>query len=57
LREESRHVLSAEGEKLLAAVSDCLNAPQNIFGMLTNADMVFPNIKDEKGNEVEFNRG
>ena len=48
------HVLSSEGEKLLAAVSDCLNAPENIFGMLTNADMVFPNIKDEEGNEVEL---
>lgn len=51
------HILSAEGEKLLAAVGDCLNAPQNIFGMLTNADMIFPNIKDEKGNDVELTEG
>lgn len=48
------HILSAEGEKLLASVSDCLNAPGNIFGMLTNADMTFPCIKDENGNEVEL---
>ena len=51
------HTLSAEGEKLLASVSDCLNAPGNIFGMLTNADMTFPSIKDEKGNEIELTEG
>ncbi|MCB2360390.1 oligoendopeptidase F [Clostridium estertheticum] len=51
------HTLSAEAEKLLASVSDCLSAPGNIFGMLTNADMTFPCIKDEKGNEVELTEG
>ena len=51
------HILSAEGEKLMASVSDCLNAPGNIFGMLTNADMVFPSIKDESGNEVQLTEG
>ncbi|MBU3111934.1 oligoendopeptidase F [Clostridium lacusfryxellense] len=55
--DQKAHTLSAEGEKLLASVSDCLNAPGNIFGMLTNADMTFPCIKDEKGNEVELNEG
>lgn len=48
------HTLSPKEEKILASVSDCLNAPQNIFGMLTNADMTFPKIKDEEGNEVEL---
>lgn len=51
------HTLSAECEKLLASVSDCLNAPGNIFGMLTNADMTFPIIKDEDGNDVELTEG
>ena len=51
------HILSSEGEKLLASVSDCLNAPGNIFSMLTNADMTFPCIKDEKGNEIELTEG
>ena len=48
------HVLSKEEEKLLAAVSDCLEAPENIFRMLTDADMTFPEIKDENGNMVEL---
>jgi oligoendopeptidase F len=51
------HILSAEGEKLMASVSDCLNAPGNIFGMLTNADMTFPSIKDESDNEIELTEG
>jgi len=51
------HTLSAEGEKLLASVSDCLSAPGNIFGMFTNADMTFPVIKDEKGNDIELTEG
>ena len=55
--DQKPHILSAEGEKLLASVSDCLNAPGNIFGMLTNADMVFPSIKDESGNMVELTEG
>ena len=54
---QKAHTLNAEGEKLLASVSDCLNAPGNIFGMLTNADMTFPCIKDEKGNEIELTEG
>lgn len=48
------HVLSKEEEKLLAAVSDCLVAPGNIYNMLTDADMVFPEIKDETGSTVEL---
>ncbi|WMJ80797.1 oligoendopeptidase F [Clostridium sp. MB40-C1] len=51
------HTLSSEMEELLASVSDCLNAPGNIFGMLTNADLTFPNIKDENGKEVVLTEG
>lgn len=51
------HTLSSEMEELMAAVSDCLNAPGNIFSMLSNADMTFPNIKDEEGNEVQLTEG
>ena len=48
------HILSEAEENILANVSDCLSAPSNIFTMLTNADMTFPRIKDEDGNEVEL---
>ena len=48
------HTLNKEEEELLASVSDCLGAAGNIYSMLTNADMTFPIIKDEEGNEVEL---
>ncbi|MDD3223724.1 MAG: oligoendopeptidase F [Clostridium sp.] len=48
------YVLSKSEEKILAAVSDCFEAPGNIFSMLSNADMKFPYIHDEDGNEVEL---
>ncbi|NLZ49251.1 MAG: oligoendopeptidase F [Clostridiales bacterium] len=48
------HTLSKAEEELLAKVSDCLDAPDNIYSILTNADMTFPVIKDEEGNDVEL---
>lgn len=51
------HTLSKDMEELMASVSDALNVPSSIFGMLTNADMTFPTIKDEEGNEVELTEG
>ncbi|MCA1034312.1 oligoendopeptidase F [Bacillus infantis] len=51
------HVLSAEAEALLAQASEVLDAPGNTFGMLNNADLEFPSIKDENGEEVEVTHG
>ncbi|MFV9511424.1 oligoendopeptidase F [Tepidibacillus sp. LV47] len=51
------HVLSTEEEKLLAQVGEVAQAPDHIFGMLNNADIKFPTIKDENGEEVELTKG
>lgn len=48
------HTLSKEAEEILAAVSDCLEAPSNIFNMLSNADMTFPKILNEMNEEIEL---
>ncbi|MCT8975347.1 oligoendopeptidase F [Clostridium sp. CX1] len=48
------HVLTREKEELIAAVSDCLQAPDKIYSMLSDADMTFPVIKDENNNDVEL---
>ncbi len=48
------HILSYEGEKLLAMSVDVGEVPEKVFSLLTNADMKFPKIKDEKGEEVEL---
>ena len=51
------HVLSASEEQLMAMTGEITQAPETIFGMLNNADIKFPNIKDDKGNEVELTKG
>ena len=48
------HILSYEGEKLLAMSVDVGEVPEKVFSLLTNADIKFPKIKDEKGEEVEL---
>ncbi|MEK3799741.1 oligoendopeptidase F [Peribacillus sp. FSL H8-0477] len=51
------HVLSADQEALLAKASEVMDASSNTFGMLNNADLKFPTIKDESGDEVEITHG
>ncbi len=51
------HVLSAKEEALLAQVSEVTSTSSNTFGMLNNADLTFPTIKDENGEEVEVTHG
>lgn len=51
------HVLTADGEKIMAMAGEIAEAPENIFSMLNNADIRFPAVKDEKGNEVEVTKG
>lgn len=54
---ERPHILSADKEEMLAQFSDVVGASANTFGMLNNADMKFPTIKDEDGNDVELTHG
>ncbi len=56
-RRMKEHVLSASEEKLLAASRSATNAPNNIFGMLSNADMKFPNAVDAQGKEHPVSNG
>lgn len=51
------HVLSEKEEALLAQASEVMRTPSNTFGMLNNADLKFPVIQDEDGNEVEVTHG
>ncbi|MBD3110350.1 oligoendopeptidase F [Bacillus sp. AGMB 02131] len=51
------HVLSEAEEALLAKASEVFNASSNTFGMLNNADLKFPSIIDESGEEVEVTHG
>lgn len=51
------HVLSAEEEALLAQAAEVMQATSNTFSALNNADLTFPTIVDENGNEVEVTHG
>ncbi|MNM12299.1 Oligoendopeptidase F, plasmid [compost metagenome] len=57
MKRQKAHILSKAEEALLAQVGTLSQAPQNIFGMLNNADLKFPKIKDEDGKEVELTHG
>ncbi|WP_322922623.1 oligoendopeptidase F [Paenibacillus campi] len=57
MKREKAHILTEAEEALLAQVGNLSQAPQTIFGMLNNADLKFPNIIDEHGNEVELTHG
>lgn len=47
------HTLNEREEELLAAVSDLSGVPENIYDMLSFADLQFPEIEDEKGEKVK----
>ncbi len=51
------HILSAELEQLLAEAGEVMDTADNIFSMIDNADIKFPNIKGEDGKEIELTKG
>ncbi len=57
LLRQKEHILSSAEEKILAMSADLSIAPKNIFTMFNNADIKFPVIKDEKGEDIELTKG
>ncbi|MEW9082865.1 MAG: oligoendopeptidase F [Caldanaerobacter subterraneus] len=51
------HVLSPEEEKILAEAETLAESVSTIYSMLNHADLRFPTIRDENGNEVELTHG
>lgn len=51
------HTLPAEQEQLLAAAGELAQAPSNIFRMFNNADLKFPEVKNDEGEMVELTHG
>jgi len=51
------HTLSEEQEQILSQFGELSSAPSTIFGMIDNADMKFPTIKDENGHDVTLTHG
>lgn len=57
MRRQKAHILSKNEEALMAQVGNISSAPGTIFGMLNNADLKFPKVKNEAGEEVELSHG
>ncbi|MCB4977893.1 oligoendopeptidase F [Streptococcus mutans] len=57
LFKQKKHVLSQKEEALLAEASEIFGAAGETFEILDNADIIFPWVKDETGEEVELSHG
>lgn len=51
------HVLPTEQEALLAQLSEVTSNPSSTFSMLNNADLTFPKVTDEDGEEAQLSHG
>ena len=57
LRRRKEHILSAAEEKLLASIGELAQAPDNIYGMFTDADLTFPDAVDAEGKNHPLSQG
>ncbi len=57
MRRRRDHVLSPAEERLLAAAGEMAQAPDNIYGMLADADLKFPDAVDGEGNKHPLSQG
>ncbi|MCM3636947.1 oligoendopeptidase F [Sporosarcina luteola] len=51
------HILPAEQEAILAQMGEVTGSSSETFSMLNNADLTFPMVKDEDGEEAELSHG
>ncbi len=51
------HTLSKNEEEILALSSQLQQVPYDVFSLFKNADMQFPKVKDENGNEIQISDG
>ena len=56
LLRRAAHLLDAKGEALLASASAMSNSPYNIYGMLANADIPWPEITLSNGKTIQLNQ-
>ena len=51
---QKKHILSPREEQLIAMAGEVHRTPYNAYNLMTNADIQFPTIQDEKGNPTEL---
>ena len=52
IRRKKAHILSAAEERILAAAGDIAQAPDDIYGLLNNADMTFEPVTATNGDKL-----
>ena len=57
VRRMKEHVLSPAEEKLLAAAGEMAQTPDNVYGMLADADLTFADAIDSKGEKHPLRQG
>lgn len=57
LLKKKAHILTQREEELLAGAGEIFGAAGETFAILDNADIVFPMVHDEEGNEVQLSHG
>lgn len=54
---QKEHILSEKEEHILAMSAEISDTAGDVFTMFNNADIKFPYIKDEEGEEIEVTKG
>lgn len=57
IQRRKAHSLSAELEKLVAMTGEMSQTPDQVFSVLANADLRFPEIEDENGEKFRLTNG
>lgn len=51
------HVLTAEMEKLVAMTGEMAQTPEQVYSIINNADLIYPEIEDENREKVRLSHG
>ncbi|MDD4363480.1 MAG: oligoendopeptidase F [Atribacterota bacterium] len=54
---KKKHILSPEKEKIIAQAGEMSMIPENTFGLLSNADLKFPSVKNHNGEYIAISQG
>lgn len=57
VRRRRAHILSDKEERILAAANDMAQGPEKIYSMFSDADLTFPDVKNEKGENASLTQG
>lgn len=57
IQRRKAHTLSAEMEKLVAMTGEISQTAEQVYSILGNADLIFPEIEDENGEKVRLSHG